>query len=76
MLVLTASYSVMVQQYHLYIKALLYAMFKGFKVVDVMHGVVACKDNDKVSGCSDGCIAGSGGYKVVVVVQVFGWFRG
>ena len=33
---------------------------------------VACKDNGKVGGCSDGCIAGSGGYKVVVVVWGFG----
>ena len=39
-------------------------MFKGFKAVGVMYGVVACKDNGKVGGCSDGCIAGSGGYKV------------
>ena len=37
-----------------------------------MYGVVACKDNDKVDGCSDGCIVGSGGCKVVVVMWVFG----
>ena len=43
-------------------------MFEGFKAVDVVHGVVACKDNGKVDGCSDGCIAGSGGYKVGVGV--------
>ena len=43
-------------------------MFKSFKAVDVVYGVVACKDNGKVSGCSDGCIAGSGGCKVVVVM--------
>ena len=48
-------------------------MFKGFKAVDVVHGVVTCKDNGKVCGCSDGCIAGSGVYKVVVVVWVFGF---
>ena len=47
-------------------------MFKGFKVVSVMYGVVVCKDNDKVGGCSDGCIAGSGGYKVSVVVWGLG----
>lgn len=28
-------------------------MFKGFKVVGVVCGVVACKDNNKVGGCSD-----------------------
>ena len=39
-------------------------------------GVVACKDNNKAGGCSDGCIVGSGGCKVVVVVWVFGWVRG
>ena len=39
-------------------------MFKGFKAVGVVHDVVACKDNGKVGGCSDGDIAGSGGYKV------------
>ena len=45
-------------------------MFEGFKVV---CGVgVACKDNGKVGGCSDGCIAGSGGCKVGVVVWGFG----
>lgn len=38
----------------------------------MLCGVVACKDNDKVGGCSDGCIAGSGGYKVVVGMWVFG----
>ena len=32
-LVLTAFQCIMVQWYHLYIKALLYAMFKGFKAV-------------------------------------------
>lgn len=45
-------------------------MFKGFKVVGAVYGI-ACKDNDKVGGCSDGCIAGSGGYKVGVVVWDF-----
>ena len=55
---------------------MLYAIFKPFMVVDVVYGVVACKDNGKVGGCSDGCIAGSGGYKVIVAVWVFGWFRG
>ena len=50
-------------------------MFKGFKAVGVVYGVVACKDNGKVDGCSDGCIAGSGGYRVVVVMWVFGWVR-
>ena len=39
-------------------------MFKPFKAVGVMYGVVACKDNGKVGGYSDGCIAGSGNYKV------------
>ncbi len=38
-------------------------MFKGFKAIGVMHGVVTRKDNGKVGGCSDGCIAGSGGLK-------------
>ena len=47
-------------------------MFKGFKALGAVYGVVACKDNDKVGGCGDGCIAGGGGYKVVVVVWVFG----
>ena len=47
-------------------------MFEGFKTVGIVYGVVACKDNDKVSGCSDGCIAGSGGCKVGVVVWGFG----
>ena len=42
----------------------------------VVCGVVACKDNGKVGGCSDGCIAVSGGCKVVVVVWVFGCVRG
>lgn len=51
-------------------------MFKGFKAVSVMCGVVACKDNGKVGGCSDGCIVGGNGCKVVVVVWVFGWVRG
>ena len=53
-------------------KALLYVIFKGFKAVDVMYGVVACKDNGKVSGCSGGCVASSGGLKVVVVMWDFG----
>ena len=35
--------------------------------------MVACKDNSKVGGYSDGCAAGSGGYKVGVVVWVFGF---
>ena len=47
-------------------------MFEGFKAVDVVHGVVACKDNGKVSECSGGCIAGGKGCKVGVVVWVFG----
>ena len=46
-------------------------MFEGFKAVGV-YGVVACKDNGKVGGCSDGCIAGSGGCKVGVVVWCLG----
>ena len=50
MLVLTAFYSVIVWQYCLYIKALLYVVFKGLKAVG-MYGV-ACKDNDKVVECS------------------------
>ena len=47
-------------------------MFKGFKAVGVVYGVVACKNNDKVGGCSDGCIAGSGSCEVVVVMWGFG----
>ena len=47
-------------------------MFKPFKAVGVMYGVVACKDNGKVGGYSDGCIAGGKGCKVGVVVWVFG----
>ena len=47
-------------------------MFEGFKAVDVVHGVVACKDNGKVGECSGGCIAGGNSYKVIVVVWVFG----
>ena len=43
-------------------------MFKPFIVVGVVHGVVACKDNGKVGGYSDGCIAGSNSYKVIVGV--------
>ena len=46
-------------------------MFKSFKAVSVVYGV-ACKDNGKVNGCSDDCIASSGGYKVIVVMWVFG----
>ena len=46
---------------------MLYVLFEGFKVVSVSY-VVACKDNDKVEGCSDGCIAGSSGYEVVMSV--------
>ena len=42
-------------------------MFKDFKAVGAVYGV-ACKDNGKVNGCSDGSVAGSGGYKVVVVM--------
>ena len=48
-------------------------MFKGFKAVGAVCGVVVCKDNSKVSGYSDGCITGSGGYKVIVVVWCFGF---
>ena len=47
-------------------------MFKGFKAVSVVYGVVACKDNGKVGGCSNGCIAGSGGCKVGVGVWCLG----
>ena len=39
-------------------------------------GVVACKDNGKVGGCSDGCIVGGNSCKVVVVVWGLGWVRG
>ena len=39
-------------------------MFEGFKAVDVVHGVVACKDNGKVSGCRSSSIAGGKGCKV------------
>ena len=49
-------------------------MFEGFKAIGV-YGVVACKDNNKVVECSSGCVGGSGGCKVVVVVWGFGWFR-
>ena len=48
-------------------------MFKGFKAVSVVCGVVACKDNGKVGGCGDGCIADSGGCKVVVGVWGLGF---
>ena len=34
-----------------------------------MYGIVACKDNGKVGGCSDGGIAGGKGCKVVGVVS-------
>lgn len=44
-------------------------VYKSYKVVSVCS-VVACEDNSKVDGCSDGCIADSGGYKVVVAVWV------
>ena len=47
-------------------------MFKGFMAVSVVYGVVACKDNGKVGGCSNGCIAGSGGCKVGVGVWCLG----
>ena len=47
-------------------------MFKGFKAVGVVHGMVACKDNDKVGGCRSSSIAGSGGYKVGVVMWGLG----
>ena len=47
-------------------------MFKGFKAVSVVYGVVACKDNDKVGGCRSSSIAGSGGCKVGVGVWCFG----
>lgn len=50
-------------------------MFKSFKAVGVVCGVVACKDNGKVGGCSDGCIVGGNSCKVVVVVWVFGCVR-
>ena len=39
-------------------------------------GIVACKDNGKVGGYSDGCVTGSGGYKVVVGVCGFGFGLG
>lgn len=49
-------------------------MFKASRLlVYMVCGVVACKDNDKVGGCSDGCIVGSGGYRVGVVVWGFGF---
>lgn len=35
--------------------------------------MVACKDNGKVGGCGDGCIADSGGCKVVVGVWGLGF---
>ena len=73
---LTAFYGVVVQWYYLYIKALLYVTFKGFKAVGVVHGVVVCKDNGKVGGCSGGCVAGGKGCKVVVVVWGFGYVWG
>ena len=52
-------------------KALLYAMFKGFKAVGVCG--VACKDNDKVDECSIVVVgqAGCGDDRLVVVVC--GW---
>ena len=42
----------------------------------MLCGVVVCKDNDKVGGYSDGCIAGGKGCKVGVGVWGLGWFRG
>lgn len=42
-------------------------MFKSFKAVGAVYGVVARKDNGKVGRCSDGCIAGGKGCKVGVV---------
>ena len=46
-------------------------MFKGFKAVGVMYGVVACKDNDKVGGCSSG-VTGVVGCDDRLVVFVVG----
>ena len=71
MLVLTAFFSVMVQQYYLYIKALLYVVFNGFKAVGV-YGVVVCKDNDKDGECSNNGVTGGVGCGDRLVV-CFGW---
>lgn len=76
MLVLTAFYGVIVQQYYLYIKALLYVMFKGFNGVVCYVWYSGAVNNNKVSGCSDGCVTGSGSHKVGVVVWDFSQVRG
>ena len=36
----------------------------------MVYGVIACKDNGKVSGCSDGCVASGNSCKVIVTVLV------
>lgn len=48
-------------------------MFEGFKVVVCCVWYSGAVNNSKVGGHSDGCIASSGGYKVVVGVWVFGF---
>ena len=52
-------------------KALLYAMFKGFKAVGA-YGV-ACKDNDKVDECSIVVVGQVGCDDDRLVVVVCGW---
>ena len=47
-------------------------MFEGFKAVGVMHGMVACKDNDKGGECSNSGVTGRAGCGDRLVVVVFG----
>ena len=57
-------------------KVLCIVVFKAFKAVGV-YGV-ACKDNDKVGGCSSSGVAGGVGCDVDRLVFVFvcgGWFK-
>ena len=57
-------------------KVLLYGMFKGFKVVGVVCGVVVCKDNNKVGGCSNSGVTGQVGCdRLVLVCGGIGWNR-
>ena len=52
-------------------KVLLYGMFKGFKAVGVVCGVV-CKDNNKVSECGNNGVTGGVGYGDRLVLVVVG----
>lgn len=46
-------------------------MFKGFNGVVCYVWYSGAVNNNKVSGCSDGCVTGSGSHKVGVVVWDF-----